>query len=92
LGSKQHTHTTKIAMLIALLLAFSSSAFAQSAGTINGRVVDPQSASVPGAALMLKSPELQGQRTAVTDSDGNYTFLGLPPGTYHSTFAVTKMG
>jgi hypothetical protein len=88
LGSKQHTHIPKVAMLIALQLALSVSAFAQSAGTINGRVVDPQSASVPGAALTLKSPELQGQRSAVTDSEGNYTFLGLPPGTYQLTVSA----
>jgi len=55
---------------------------AQIGGTIKGRVVDPQGAIIAGAALTLTSPELQGQKTAATDAEGNFVFLGLPPGAY----------
>ena len=55
---------------------------AQTTGRIMGQVVDAQGAALPGATVTVSSPNLQGAQTQVTDSEGNYRFLSLPPGRY----------
>jgi len=47
-----------------------------------GQVLDAQGAALPGATVTVTSPNLQGAQTQVTDSEGNYRFLSLPPGRY----------
>jgi hypothetical protein len=74
--------TKKLFLLLVAVLLCAVPANAQIGGTIKGRVVDPQAAIIAGAALTLTSTELQGQKTAVTDAEGNFVFLGLPPGAY----------
>ena len=59
--------TKKLFPLFIAVFLCALTANAQIGGTIKGRVVDPQGAIIPGAALTLTSPELQGQKTAVTD-------------------------
>lgn len=68
--------------IAALLLALAVPASAQTAGTITGRVVDGQGAVVPGVTITVAGPTLQGTRTTVSQADGRFTVLGLPPGTY----------
>jgi outer membrane receptor protein involved in Fe transport len=65
-------------------------------GTITGRVTDPDSLPVPGATVSLASQNLQGTRAAVTSTNGDYIFPGLPPGSYTVTvelsgFATIKL-
>jgi len=56
-------------------------AFAQAqTGTVAGKVVDQQAAVLPGATVTLTGP--RGAQTAVTDAEGVYRFVGVPPGTY----------
>src|SRR6476646_957638 len=55
---------------------------AQTTGRIIGQIVDAQGAALPGATVTVSSPNLQGVLTQVTDSEGNYRFLSLPPGRY----------
>jgi hypothetical protein len=66
----------------ALLLVPATGAQAQTTGRILGQVVDAQGAALPGATVTVSSPNLQGVQTQVTDSEGNYRFLSLPPGRY----------
>ena len=69
--------------VISLLLLASVSVFAQ--GTITGALtgtVTSGGAGLPGATVTVSSPSMQGTRTAVTDGNGNYNFVGLPPGEY----------
>ena len=52
---------------------------AQTTGRIAGTVVDQDGATLPGVTVTLSSPALQGDKVAVTDSQGQFRFLGLPP-------------
>ena len=54
---------------------------------VSGRV-DNENAGLPGVTVTLASPSLQGTRTAVTSANGDYTFVGIPPGNYTVTFAL----
>ena len=57
-------------------------------GTINGKVVDPSDAVLPGVTVTISAPQMQGEQTAVTNADGNYRFPGIPPGTYRVTYEL----
>jgi hypothetical protein len=69
---------------LAALLALVTSSFAsaQTTGQIIGTVADQQGAVLPGVTVTATSPQLQGDRTAVTDSTGTFRVPSLPPGTY----------
>src|SRR5688500_16475601 len=73
---------------IASLLVLSFDARAQ--GSIAGAVKDPSGAVLPGVTVETASPALIEQtRSVVTDSNGNYRIVDLPPGTYAVTFTLT---
>ena len=75
---------TAVASLFVLPLA------AHAQGSIAGAVKDPSGAVLPGVTVEVASPALIEQsRTAVTDSNGNYRIVDLPPGTYSVTFTLT---
>src|ERR1700704_6047805 len=80
--------------LAALLCTASVPLFAQGVqtGTIRGIVKDQQGLAVPGATITATSPALQGARTAVTDSEGNYSLTALPPGAYSLTYTLSGFG
>src|SRR5437588_11667459 len=66
----------------ALCLALSAAASAQSTATVRGTVTDPQGAVVPNAKVVVHSNATGLERTAQTDSEGNYQVASLPPGVY----------
>lgn len=73
---------------VATLLVFSSAAYAQ--GSIAGSVKDPSGAVLPGVTVEASSPALiERMRSVVTDSNGNYRIVDLPPGTYAVQFTLT---
>jgi hypothetical protein len=74
----------------ALILVPATGAQAQTTGRILGQVVDAQGAALPGATVTVSSPNLQGVQTQVTDSEGNYRFLSLPPGRYSVKVDLTS--
>ena len=37
---------------------------------------------LPGAAITVAGPNLSGERTTVSNADGNYAIAALPPGDY----------
>jgi hypothetical protein len=83
--------TKKLFSLVITLFLCAVTAGAQTAnGTIKGRVIDPNGLILPGATLLLEGSDLQGQKTATSDDEGNYVFQGLPPGTY--TLQVRRSG
>ncbi|MCH7747365.1 MAG: TonB-dependent receptor [Acidobacteria bacterium] len=43
---------------------------------------------MPGVTVTVRSDALQGARTSVTDLNGNYEIIGLPPGQYTASFAL----
>ena len=81
-------------LAVCAVLALSAlSALAQSqatTGNIEGRVLDPQSAVVPGATVTATNKETGLERTAATDEDGNYRIILLPPGLYNVRATATN--
>src|SRR6266705_1093615 len=76
----------KLFMFVAALslALFATSAFAQSTttGSIEGMVTDPNGAAVKGATVTATSPNLITPQTAMTNDEGRYQILNLPPGPY----------
>lgn len=67
-----------ITMLTGLALGQASSSTAE----LRGNVTDPTGAIVPGSKVTLTDTVKGIVRTAVTDADGNYVFVGLLPSSY----------
>jgi outer membrane receptor protein involved in Fe transport len=59
-----------------------SAALAQSTATLQGAVTDPQGAVLPNAKVVVRSRATGAERTAQTDSNGNYQVASLQPGAY----------
>jgi len=73
----------RVCSLFALVvLAFSTLLRAQDTASITGTVTDPTGAAVAGANVILSSPDRGVNRTAVTNSSGDYLFAVVAPGTY----------
>ena len=51
-------------------------------GQITGVVKDPDQAVVSGSQVTLTNQQTKARTTAVTDSQGAYTFSSLQPGAY----------
>src|SRR6516164_315776 len=77
------------AILCVSLLSFSASASElraqETTGTIHGSVVDESKAILPGATIRVRNVENGATRTLVTDENGHYRALSLPPGIYSVT-------
>src|SRR5918992_747260 len=56
-------------------------------GTLTGTVKSSDGVPIADAAVVVTSPVLQGERTAITDVNGVYSLPSLPPGTYTIRFA-----
>ena len=77
-----------VALVLALVPAIASSQ--QSGNSIAGVVRDATGASVPGVTIEVSSPALiEKARTTITDEQGQYRILSLPPGLYTVTFSLT---
>ncbi|HKS97624.1 MAG TPA: carboxypeptidase-like regulatory domain-containing protein, partial [Terriglobia bacterium] len=51
-------------------------------GTLTGHVRGPGDVAVPGATVELVNSQTGERKETWTDAAGNYTFTGIPPGTY----------
>jgi hypothetical protein len=82
--------TASMALVILLLVAAGGTALAQSIMTtaVRGHVESQDGLALPGVAVSVKASTLQGSRTTVTSANGDYTFVGLPPGEYTVTFSL----
>ncbi len=58
--------------------------------TLSGKVT-ADDASLPGVTVSVSSPNLQGVRTAITSTAGDYIFPLLPPGPYTVSFELAGM-
>ncbi len=78
---------------LALLLMASTIATAQGlpSAQLLGRVTN-EGLGLPGVQVLVSSPNLQGTRTAVTSSTGDYVFPNLPPGDYSVEFTISGFG
>ena len=78
----------KAYFLLAFWLLWAPFTYAQGVGTsgvLRGTVTDPTGGVVPNANVTVADPQTGLQRTAATDSGGQYQFSGLPPSSYSVT-------
>lgn len=71
--------------LLSCVFILATSIFAQSqatTGNIEGRVLDPKQAAVPGATLTATNQQTGLEKTATTNDDGLFIINFLPPGPY----------
>jgi len=73
-----------------VLVLCSGIAWGQAVGTLNGTVLDPSGAVVPGAAVVAVNVDNQEESKTTTTSAGAYTLPYLPQGTY--TLRITMPG
>ena len=77
-------------VLLAMLVASAVPARGQSGdGSLRGVVRDSQGGALPGVTVTALSPNLLSPRTDVTDAEGNYRLINLPPATYTLTAELT---
>ena len=75
----------KLFALSAAILLLTISSFSQSqstTGNIEGRIVDPNGAVVPGVSITATNVDNGSSKTVTSDADGNYIFVLLQPGNY----------
>lgn len=75
---------------ILFLFQFTFSQSQSTTGNIEGRVTDPNGAVVPGVSVTATNQDTGFAKTVVSDSDGNYLFILLPPGNYKVEVAAAK--
>jgi hypothetical protein len=75
----------KTVACLALCLAGSLAIYAQSAGIVRGTVQDPSGAVIAGASVEIQNPVSHYDRTAKSDSKGNFEFDNVPYNNYHLT-------
>src|SRR5436190_5079370 len=78
------------AATIVVLLSLSAAAQDLDNVTITGKVTDQNGAVIPGATITAKLVDTRGERTAVTDGDGNYKIIQLVPGKYTLTASANS--
>ncbi len=80
-----HTRTRTGVSCVALLLFLAAvPLFAGTTGKIAGRIVDAKNEPLPSANIILAGTKLGG----VTDIDGYYSIINVPPGTYTVQFRL----
>ena len=80
-------------LALGILLAFLSVAAASAqtqitTAVIQGTVTDTTGAVLPGVSVEARNLGTNQSRTVVTDGDGRYILLQLPPGAYRVTFTL----
>ena len=85
----------KFGLLIIALLLFAVSAWAQAVHdvTITGTVTATSGERLPGVTVTITSPALvTGERQTITDNEGRFVFLSLPPGSYKVSAELQGFG
>src|SRR4029077_20735202 len=78
-------------LLVAIsLLAGATNAYSQATTSLRGNIVDTQGLAVPTAVLTLTNVENGAVRKQLSDPQGAYAFLQIPPATYR--ISVEKQG
>lgn len=76
------TVVVRLALLLLLAAGISIQSQAQSTASIKGTVTDASGAAVAGAKVTVKNTATGIERTAATNSDGDYEVPALPPSVY----------
>src|SRR6184192_560544 len=73
-------------LLVLLILGSAAAVSAQvNTASLSGTVFDPQNLGLKGAKVTLANAATGAMRTAVTDDNGRYNLVGIPPGRYKMT-------
>jgi hypothetical protein len=83
---------TQVLLIALALISCVSVAMSQSqsnAADLQGYVRDPNGAAIKGATVTARNLATNLTREAVTDDDGAYQLIGLPPGDYEVTAEAT---
>ena len=79
-------HRFGITLILVMFSVTAGLAQSVSDGTLTGSVTLPSGENAPGVTVTIKGESLvSGERMVVTDSDGRFVFLSLPPGEYDLT-------
>ncbi|MGB6338588.1 MAG: carboxypeptidase regulatory-like domain-containing protein, partial [Candidatus Aminicenantaceae bacterium] len=73
-------------ILCGFLLLCVVSLMATETGEIQGKVVDETGEGLPGVAITVRGPNLQGERSVLSTPNGDFYFPLLPIGKYTLTF------
>lgn len=76
--------------LVPIAVMVSPRAEAGTTGAVRGQVLDAEGLPVPNATVVLTGADVAGERTVVTDGNGEFRMLGLAPGP--KEVLVTKEG
>jgi hypothetical protein len=79
-------------LVTAILMVLPVASAQTTKGSIVGRVSDPSGAVVLGASVELKNQNTGARMVAKTDSNGEYTFSSVDPGTYSLTVTGKTFG
>src|SRR5882724_8444815 len=71
-----------LTLVISILFATRAAVQAQSTATLQGTVTDQRGSVIPTASVTVRNRATSFERTAQTDSDGNYQFAALRVGNY----------
>ena len=83
-------NTSKLLIaFVALTLAAGGLMAQTTRGDIQGKVVGDDGLALPGVTVTIESPDMIGTKTTVTDANGGFKFLVIPPGTYKATFSLS---
>jgi hypothetical protein len=74
---------------MAVLLCASMPAIAQTMAALQGRVIDPSGAPLPGAVIRVREGSIGFDVSVRADSDGRYYVAAIPNGTYTVTAEAT---
>jgi hypothetical protein len=88
----QRLFVRSIALLTVMVLLVPGALLAQTSrttGALQGVVTDTKGSPLPGVTVTITSPNLQGSRTEVTDTDGKYLIPALPPGPYRAEYSLS---
>ncbi len=75
-------------LLLLVALIVSSTAFAQTTGSISGVVKDPSGALVPGASVTLVNVKSKARRVTKSNGEGLFDIQAIQPSTYDLLFAA----
>jgi hypothetical protein len=87
-----HRSAHRIALLIMLLAAASSSLFGQQFATLNLTTADPAGNVIPQASVSVRNVDTGVVRTGVSDKIGLTVIPGLPAGQYKVTAGANGFG
>src|SRR5262245_48948584 len=76
------------AVIVCVLAAVPAFGQGPTSGSINGTVVDPSGAVLPGVTVSATSPIQMGVQSCVTNAQGIYRFPSVTPGVYAVTYEL----